>query len=96
MNWIDIEDLKTNLKLKSSSENPTELRKEIRQKMKSIHPDGNDGKFESKKLEEEFNKLSDAKDFIDQQASNNALVPVKQLPSIIKAINEAQLQPVEK
>lgn len=96
MAWTSTEDIKMEMQLKSSSDDFAGLKRELRLKLAELHPDKNGGAFISTEDEEQFNKVAAAYDFVNLASQESkSLVPITQLPAIIKAVREAQTAPVQ-
>lgn len=71
------------------SESPDEIRKELIKRISKIHPDKNKGEFSSEKKKEDYLKINSAIRFLDEQTKDqDALIPLKDVTDLIKAIKE--------
>jgi ribosomal protein S25 len=96
MNWRSTEDVIRSLKLSSDSKDFNALKRELRTRLAEVHPDKNGGQFADEATEAEYNKISAAYEFITHASDDaHALIPVTQLPAIIKAVREAQVAPTQ-
>lgn len=89
MVYNNIDDLKEEFNITKNK--PELIRKELLKIQKNIHPDKNKGKFKSKKDEVLFNKITEAKDFIDNiSKEKEALiqVPTSKLTEFIEMAAE--------
>ena len=59
--------------------------------MAEIHPDRHDGSFKSEEDKKKWEDFHSAKTFLDSQIADQALIPVSQLPVIIKHLQEIAL-----
>jgi hypothetical protein len=94
--WNTLADMASSLRLRSSVSNLESLRKEIKKKMASLHPDRNGGKFKSEKSQQRYHELTSALEFIDSMKQSTALVPVNQYAEIVKAVVDALESPKER
>jgi len=96
MTWISTKQIIKDLGLKSKPDDYDGLKRELRTKLAEIHPDKNGGAFSSPEDEELYNRISSAYEFVNLACrESTALIPVTQLPAIIKAVKDAQLAPTE-
>lgn len=95
MNWESTEQIITYFDLKLNDNNLSSVRKAIIKSMAGIHPDRNNKSFMSDKDEKRWHELSSAKRFLDEQISHQALIPISELPAIIKSLQEITLNPLE-
>lgn len=96
MTWISTKQIIEDLGLKSKPDDYDGLKRELRTKLAEIHPDKNGGAFSSLEDEELYNQISSAYEFVNLTCrESTALIPVTQLPAIIKAVKDAQLAPTE-
>lgn len=65
------------------------LRKRIRAELRDLHPDKNEGDFESGEARERFTQLSNALVRLDSDAGSTALVPLSTVAPMVSAIVEA-------
>lgn len=96
MAWTSTDDIVKELKLNSSSDDFNGLKSELRLKLAELHPDKKGGSFTSSDDEEKYNKVAAAYDFVNLSSQGSkALIPITQLPAIIKAVRDAQLAPTQ-
>jgi len=96
MNWTATEDIVRDLKLEASPRDYDALKRELRTRLATLHPDKNGGVFPDKGIEEMYNSVSSAYEFVTHASDDSrALIPVSQLPAIIKAVREAQVAPAQ-
>ena len=96
MPWTDVNEVTTELGLSSDPSDLQAIRQELRRRSAELHPDRNEGKFESQEAEERFHLLIEAKDYVDSVGKDaTALVPVSQIPALMRALKEASTEPVE-
>jgi len=96
MKWKTPEEVVRELQLDSAPQDTEALKREIRLRLASIHPDKNGGEFSDPEDEEMYNKVAAAYEFVSQISSDSqALVPITQLPAIIRAVRDAQLAPTQ-
>lgn len=84
--WTSPSDIALEFDLADYSDNPEQLRKELRLKVKELHPDTNsDGEFKTPEDEKEFNKITEAMSFLDAYSKGQgALIPVSQVQSVME------------
>lgn len=96
MQWTTTDDIVQELDLESAPDNLDTLKKELRIRLATLHPDKSGGSFSSKENEAEYNRVASAYEFVTQASrESHALIPITQLPAIIKAVRDAQLTPAE-
>lgn len=96
MNWESIEQIVSYFQLTIDDSDPIEVKKAIKMKMADIHPDKNNQQFKSESDEELWRNLNSAKLYLDKcNQSRTALIPVSQLPALIKSIQQSNLPPIE-
>ena len=94
MNWTTTDEIVKELRLESTPDDFESLKRELRLRLASCHPDKTGGAFSSKDDETQFNTVAAAYEFVNQASrESRALIPVTQLPAIIKAVRDAQLAP---
>src|SRR5947209_20361749 len=88
--WLSAADVAQEFGLTGHTNDPAALRNELRKVMSELHPDKNAGDFKSDEEKKKFLHVKDALEFLDAQTQNaGALIPISQLPAIIKAFSEA-------
>lgn len=96
MTWTSTKQIIEHLGLKSKHDDYDGLKRELRTKLAEMHPDKNGGAFSSPEDEELYNRISSAYEFVNLACrESTALIPVTQLPAIIKAVKDAQLASTE-
>lgn len=96
MNWTSTEQIVKDLGLVSQHDDFNELKRELRTKIAELHPDKNGGAFSSQEDEDGYNAVSSAYEFVNlANRQSTALIPVTQIPAIIKAVREAQTAPTQ-
>lgn len=96
MTWTSIEQIVKDLGLDSRPDDYDGLKRELRTKLAELHPDKNGGAFSSSEDEGRYNRVSSAYEFVNLAChESTALIPVTQLPAIIKAVRDAQLAPTQ-
>ncbi len=96
MAWTSIEQIAADLDLSSKPDDYDGLKNELRVKLAELHPDKDGGAFSSPEEEARYNEVSSAYEFVKLACrESTALVPVTQLPAIIKAVRDAQVEPIE-
>lgn len=86
MEFSNIEQIKQEFGLTTSD--PKELKKQLRKIMAELHPDTNDGAFDSA-AQELFLKADAAIDFLDAQLEpGTAIIPISDLTALTKAVTE--------
>lgn len=83
-----------------TSTEPDEMRREIKQLMKSIHPDTTKGgvDFASPEDRDNYYRLSDALKFLDNgigEEANRSLVPISDITELIRLIRDESKDPVQ-
>lgn len=90
MNWQSRTEIIDALGLESDAGDLPALKSELRDILIGIHPDRNGGMFKSGKDEARYHKATSALEFLEANESTAlAMIPVGQLPAIIKAVTEA-------
>lgn len=96
MEWDSQDDVIREFKLSSTASDMEGINRELVSIQSNLHPDRHGGVFPSPEDKEKYHRVSDAIRFIsDLSSASKALIPISQLPAIIKAINEAQMVPKE-
>lgn len=96
MTWTSTEQIVKALRLVSQPDDFDGLKRELRTKLAELHPDKNGGAFSSPEDEGRYNGVSSAYEFVNLATrESTALIPVTQLPAIIKAVRDAQLAPTQ-
>lgn len=96
MNWQSVQQIAKELNLKATPSDYDALKGELRSNLASIHPDKNGGAFAKKEDEDKYNAISSAYEFVNTVIDrSHALIPVSQLPAIIKAVRDAQVAPTQ-
>lgn len=94
MNWTSAEQVVRELNLSANPRDYDAIKRELRVGLASIHPDKNGGTFSNTADETRYNAISSAYEYIGRSADDStALIPVTQLPAIIKAVRDAQVAP---
>ena len=88
--WQSPADLAEELGLRSDPTNTEALRGEIVQEMRHIHPDRNGGSFAKPTDESRYNRLCEARDYVDV-ATSTSLVPIRNAAVLASAVREALL-----
>jgi hypothetical protein len=66
-----------------------EIRKQLRQLLREVHPDTNGGSFATEDAEKQYHKISDAINFIDERKStDNALILRSEVQELIRVIRD--------
>ena len=91
MNFESINQLRLELGLNSSSK--SDLKKEVKAKIKEIHPDKNNGEFKTEEEKQNYQKLKSALDFLN---SSTELVTREEITSLTKIIKDLALVKDEK
>lgn len=90
----NIDEIIAEFTLSAPKNNLEALKNELTLKRNNIHPDKTCGAFQSEEQKLEYHRLDEAINFVDKQLSNQlAVVPVSQLPDIIREAIKA-LQPI--
>ena len=96
MNWTSLDEMVSDIGLTAAPNDVTAVRRELRKCLAETHPDRNGGDFQSKDDEAQFNRLRMALDYVDKVTEEaKALVPITQLPAIVKAIGDMRIAPVD-
>ncbi len=94
MNFQNIEKIKEKFNLES--DDVSEIRKQLLEILKQIHPDNNDGDFKSDDDKEEFNLLTGALEFLKSQNKPESLIQLNKNNDIIKSETNDYLIQAEK
>jgi hypothetical protein len=90
MSWASVEDLISDLNLKSDPFEIKSIRSEIKEKLTRVHPDTTSGTYESKQSKDLTYKFTEALNFLDDQNNNSKeLISISQVSAITKAVSEA-------
>ncbi|MEP3480190.1 MAG: hypothetical protein ABJZ55_13145 [Fuerstiella sp.] len=90
MNWTSYSHIVDELDLDVSPSLPSAVADAVRAKRIATHPDKTGGEFKDEDHKNTYTKLNSANEWIERQAANNALIPIEQLPALIKTIGELQ------
>ncbi len=90
MNWNSLKDIVDDFGLNSSSEDSSAVVAEVRSRMVKVHPDKTGGKFLDDEQKSSYNRLSHASKWLENHVNSTAMIPVNQLPMLIKTIGELQ------
>ncbi|WP_149500032.1 hypothetical protein [Roseiconus lacunae] len=90
MDWKSYSHIVDELALDVSPNDPSAVADAVRAKRIAAHPDKTGGEFTDDEHKQTYTKLNSANEWIERQGSNNALIPIEQLPSLIKTIGELQ------
>jgi hypothetical protein len=95
MNWLSSNEVISKLDLHPEGDSPEEILTCLRRELAALHPDKTDGKFASAAAEERWHKLTSAREYIESIAHRQlAVIPINELPSLIKSLREAAQEPI--
>jgi hypothetical protein len=66
-----------------------EIRRHLRERQATIHPDRNSGTFSSLDAKNEFHRIEEAISLLDAPEASTALVPIAAIPQIVRALRDA-------
>jgi hypothetical protein len=88
--WFSTSNIAEEFGLTAYAKEPEALRNELRKIVSELHPDKNAGNFKTDADKEKFLRAKEALEFLDAEIQNSgALIPIAQLPAVIKAVSEA-------
>jgi hypothetical protein len=90
MRWTSTSEMIKDLNLQLDSSDEIAIKSEIRKELSQIHPDKNNGQFNSDSDKERFNKLTLALDFLEEEKKESqALISTNQPTAIVQAITNS-------
>lgn len=98
MNWNSLDHMVRDLRLNSDPRNINELKTEINEQIRKIHPNRSKGEFKSEEDQELYHRLSEALDYCENH--DKMLIPLEATTALVQKLAEsmalANQEPIEK